>query len=430
MANSEAIKALAINGGKPAVEGWPYKARHHFGAEEKAACDRVLQAAIDAGDAPAYGGAEEEAFCKEFAELMGGGYADAVSSGTDSVFVALRSVGIEPFTEVICGPVTDAGGMMPIVMMNCIPVVADSEPGSFNISLESIKKRYTKNTSAILVAHIAGEPADMEGIMAFAKEKGLKVVEDCAQAHGATINGKKVGTFGDAAGYSLMYGKHTCVGGQGGIVFTKDEETYWRIRQNSDRGKPFGAEFFGYTPDTQNVLATLNFNLDEMHCAIGRVQIQKMMDIAERRRAVVAKIMAGLEARGVDCLSISKLHEGAVPSYWFLRLLYDESKMTVDKNTFCQAVNKEGLGTNSYYQATPWHYDWYRNRAVFGKSGYPWAAPEYKGDKDKVWGEADLPNCMKALNDTIIIFPNESWDDASIDAAVSAFAKVYDAYKK
>ena len=135
-------KKLAINGGEKAAAGLP--ARHHFGAEERAAALRVIDNAIAAGGAPGYGGEEEEAFGKEFSEMLGGGYADAVNSGTTSVFVALRALPIEPFTEIIVGPITDPGGIMPIVMMNCIPVIADSAEDSFNMSLETVKKVYTE----------------------------------------------------------------------------------------------------------------------------------------------------------------------------------------------------------------------------------------------------------------------------------------------
>lgn len=418
MANKE---ALAINGGTPVIASLPV--RGHFGAEEKAAANRVMDEAIAAGVAPGYGGPEEEALGKEFAELLGGGYADGVNSGTTSVFVALRAMNPEPFSEVIVGPVTDPGGLMPVVMANCIPVIADSEPDTFNISLEGIKRVVTERTSAIIVAHIAGEPADMEGICAFAKEHGIAVIEDCAQAHGATLNGKPVGTFGDVAGFSMMFGKHTCTGGQGGLVFTKDEDTYWRVRQNSDRGKPFGLP-----EGSSNCLATLNFNLDEMGAAIGRVQIQKMFPIAKARREVIAKLSAAIA--DLDCLRPTPITEGAEPSYWFFRMLFDGSNLTCTKEEFCKALTAEGLFTNPTYQATPFTYDWYKNRRVFGTSQYPWAAPEYKGDKDKYYTIDDVPNAKKALEDTLMIYPLETWTDETIAQVSEAIHKVASAYAK
>lgn len=208
------IEKLALLGGTPAISH-QLTPRGHFGAAERAAALRVIDQAIAAGSAPVYGGEEEAAFCQEFACQMGGGFADAVNSGSSAVYVALRALELEPFTEVIVGPITDPGGMMPIALCNCIPVVADTEPGSFTLSPASVESLITPLTSAILVPHIAGEPADMDAIMDIARRYGLKVVEDCAQAHGAFWNGRRLGSFGDIAAFSTMHGKHICTGGPG-----------------------------------------------------------------------------------------------------------------------------------------------------------------------------------------------------------------------
>jgi len=256
MSENKLIKDLAVNGGEKAIK-IPFPPRHHFGAEEKAACNKIIDEAIEKGVAPGYNGPERELLGKEFASLLGGGYAECVNSGTTSVYIALRSQNIQPFTEIICPPITDPGGFMPIVMLGCIPVVADVIPGSFNISFEGVKKAYTERTSAIIVAHIAGEPCeDIEKICNFAKEKGICVIEDCAQAHGAKWGGKPVGTYGDASAFSMMFGKHTCVGGQGGLVWTRNEEDYYTSRQATDRGKPYGV-----SDSCGNVVASLNYNI-------------------------------------------------------------------------------------------------------------------------------------------------------------------------
>ena len=414
---TESPKQLALYGGSPAAPNLPQ--RHHFGEAERAAALRVIDQAIADGVAPGYGGPEEEAFGREFSALLGGGYADAVNSGTTSVFVALRALPIEPFSEIIVGPITDPGGIMPIVMMNCIPVIADSAPDSFNVSLETIQKVYTERTSAIVIPHIAGEPVDIQPIIDFAKEKGLYVVEDCAQAHGARIYGKPVGTFGDAAGFSLMFGKHTCTGGQGGIVFTRSEETYWKIRQNSDRGKPFGL-----TEHNGNCVATLNFNLDEVGCAIGRVQTPKMYEYAAGRRTVTEAIIAGIERP--DILRAPRLPETAEPSYWFTRLLLDADRITCDKHTFCEALKAEGLNVVEFYDAIPYMRTWAQEHKAFGTSGYPWAAPEYKGDRNMKY---TLPeNVAKVLEQNINFYFHENYSGEDIRSIITAINKVCAAF--
>ena len=417
---SDLQKELAMNGGPKAVKK-DLPARHHFGEAERAAALRVIDEAIAKGVAPGYGGPEEEAFCKEFSEMLGGGYADAVNSGSNSVFVALRALPIEPFTEIIVGPITDPGGIMPIVMMNCIPVIADSAEDSFNMNLDTVKKVFTERTSAIVVPHIAGEPADIKPIVEFAKEHGVYVVEDCAQAHGAKINGQFVGTFGDTAGYSLMFGKHTCTGGQGGIVFTKSEDLYWKIRQNSDRGKPFGLP-----AGSTNCVASLNFNLDEVGCAIGRVQTKKMEEIAKKRRAVADKIFAGIERK--DIIRAPKLPATAEPSYWFTRMLFDEEKVTCDKHTFCTALAAEGLPIAESYDATPYMSTWAQEHRVFGNSGDPCAAPEYKGDHNMKYTMPE--NIAKVRKQNINLYAVESYTDEDIANIVAAINKVCAAFAK
>ncbi|NLF93271.1 MAG: DegT/DnrJ/EryC1/StrS aminotransferase family protein [Oligosphaeraceae bacterium] len=122
---------LAINGGPKAIPG-PLPPRGHFGKEEQAAANRLFEKSIASGSPFGYHGEEEEQFGQEFAAFLGGGYADGVNSGTNAVYVALRALDLPPFSEVIVGAITDPGGIMPIVMNACIPVIADTAPGQYN----------------------------------------------------------------------------------------------------------------------------------------------------------------------------------------------------------------------------------------------------------------------------------------------------------
>jgi perosamine synthetase len=191
---TEKLSCLAVNGGSR-LRTEPFPARGSIGWEEKFAVDAVFEQAIKTGSAPGYNGEEEEAYCQEFSAYLGGGFADAVNSGTSAIYVALKALDLDPFTEVIVGAMTDLGGMMPIPLLNLIPMVADTHPGSFNTGPEQVQELITSRTSAILIPHIAGEPADMEGILQVASRHGLPVIEDCAQAHGAKLKGRMLGTF-------------------------------------------------------------------------------------------------------------------------------------------------------------------------------------------------------------------------------------------
>ena len=413
MSNSQ----LAINGGAKAAEGMP--ARFHFGKEEKAAADALFDRSIATGNAIGYNGREEEAFGKEFAEYLGGGYADGVNAGTNAVYVALKSLNLPPFSEVIVGCVTDPGGMMPITELCCIPVPADTEPGSYNAGAAQIEARITERTSAIVVAHIAGEPADMPGIMKVAAKYNLPVVEDCAQAHMALINGQKAGTFGTIGAFSLMFGKHMCVGGQGGAVFTKDEEQYWKIRRAADRGKPFNM------PGCTNVISAINCNMDEFHAAIGRAQLKKLPGIVERRLKFVDMMMErGFDKIAGIYLPQKDMREGFQSCYWWWRLRFVADQMKCTREEFVAAVAAEGLTVVPNYRAAlPARMMWFEDRAA----KHPWNNPLYKGDPNAVY---ETPNCDQAMSTDFQFFFNESYGEAEADKAMAAFKKVSDAFAK
>jgi perosamine synthetase len=419
MSREQSLKALAVNGGtKARGASWPE--RSLLGAEEKAAVDALFDESIRTGVAFGYGGEPEEKYCREFAAFLGGGFADAVSSGTAAVHVALRTLAPEPYSEVIVGPITDPGGIMPIPLMNCIPVVADAAPGTFNAGPDQIEACITPRTSAIVIPHILGEPADMRGIMAVAKKRGLPVVEDCAQSHGATIDGKLVGTFGDIAAFSTMFGKHYCTGGQGGIVFTKSEDLSLACRRISDRGKPFGLP-----EGATNVVASLNYNLNDLAAVIGSVQLRKLPEIVARRRAMVKTISAGI--RGLSTIGIPALVPGTEASYWFWRLELRTENLAVDRDTYCKALAAEGVGFFTRYNYMPHTHDWFAKRNVFGRPGLPWTSPQYKGDPDR---EFPCPNVRATVERCIAINVFESWTEREAQDVVTAFTKLENAYAK
>jgi dTDP-4-amino-4,6-dideoxygalactose transaminase len=409
---------LAVFGG-PRLRTAPFPERGHIGHEEKAAVDALFEQAIATGVAPGYNGDQETSYCEEFAAMLGGGYADAVSSGTAAVYVALKALDLEPFTEVIVTAVTDPGGLMPVPLQNLIPVIADTEPNSYNSGPEQIEALISPLTSAILVAHVAGEPADIPGIVAVARRHNIPVIEDCSQSHVATLNGQAVGTFGDIGVFSTMFGKHHSSGGQGGLVFTRDEDTYQAIRRASDRGKPF------FLPQgSTNVVASLNLNLNELAAVIGRVQLSKLPDIVRQRRAIVAELAEGIA--DLRAVSVPVPLEGAEPSYWFLRMRFHADQVSCDKEAFCQALGAEGLSVASSYRAAlPHTMHWFTHRHVFGSSGYPWSSPDYAGDPDRSF---PCPNANATMDTHFNLYLHESWGATEVADAAAIFRKVERAY--
>jgi dTDP-4-amino-4,6-dideoxygalactose transaminase len=256
----------------------------------------------------------------------------------------------------------------------------------------------------------------MPKIMALAEKHGIPVIEDCSQTHGSEINGRKVGSFGDIAAFSTMFGKHICTGGQGGVVFTRNEELYWKIRRAADRGKPFNID-----NSNGNVFAALNCNMSELEAAIGRAQLKKLDGIIARRTNVAKMIAKGLA--GSKSIIVPELPSGVKHSYWWWRLKINLDVLPArDKIAFLGAVAAEGVSLmDDYSFAVPSTFDWYTKRCAFGSSHYPWCASEYKGDANR---QFPLPNTWQTMAEHFNLVIHESWGEAEANATVEAFLKV------
>ena len=408
---------LAIDGG-PKVRETPFPKRHLFGEEERWAALALFDQAVESGDAINYNGPEEQAYEREFAEFMGGGYADLVNSGTSALYVALGALELGAAGEVVVPPITDPGGAMPAALLCQVPVVADSAPGSFNAGADQIEAVLTPHTRAIVVAHIAGEPADMDPILELARGRGVPVVEDCAQAHGARYKGRLVGTLGDVAAFSTMSGKHHATGPQGGVVFTGDEDRYWEAKRFADRGKPFNTEA------TSNLRAGLNLNGNDLAAAVGRVQLAKIGGMIERRwegAAQIEQAIAGLEA-----VRLGWQVEKTKGVYWFMRFCVDAERLTVNKDVFAAAVAAEGIPVGVSYRHIPSEAIWFRERRVFPGSDYPWGLPAYGGGREAQFA---CPNAVEAVESHFIMSIHEHWGEREVADVGEAFAKVEAAYR-
>ena len=411
------MSTLAIDGG-PKVRTTPWPTRSLLGEEEKAAAMALFDQAIASGNAFGYNGPPEQQYERDFAAYMGGGFADAVNSGSNSVYCAVGALRLDALSEVIVPAITDCGGIMPVALLGLVPVVADCDPRTYNVCAETIEPLITERTRAIVVAHIAGDAVDMDPVLALARRHDLYVVEDCAQAHGTMYKGKRCGTLGDIACFSTMFGKHHCTGGQGGVVYTRNEKLHWQGRRFADRGKPFGLEGAG-----GNVVAGLNCNLNDLSATIGSVQLGKLPDIVAKRIAVgnaVRDAMAGHPIVGVGW-QVPETQS----SYWFLRMKVNTGALRVSKTEFCQALTAEGLGINPAYRAIPAEYPWFQQKKVFGDSGFPWSCSDYKGPREPQY---HIEKAIEAVESHFNIAIHENFGQQEIDDIVAALEKVAAAY--
>ena len=348
---------LAINGG-PKTRCHPMPGRRQFGEDELAAVVAVFEDSwrrnVDFG----YQGAFEKKYTDSFCSFQGGGFADAVSSGTAAVYLAVAALELPKGSDVLVSPVTDPGSIGPLIHQGFNILVADASPDGFNTGPREFLDALTENTSCAVITHSGGLPCEIESIAAIAKERGIRLVEDCSQAHGALYQGKRIGCFGDIAAFSTMFSKNHSTGGCGGVVFTLDEELYWKVRAFADRGKSFGSDGFNPKEPSGFLFPALNFNLDELSCAIGASTLSKLERTIERRNHVIDMVNDGL--RSSSTVTSIRPPEGSHVSPFFHSLVLDTSKVRVPKELFARAVQAEGIGINPDYRYVVTEWEWCR----------------------------------------------------------------------
>lgn len=233
-------------------------------------------------------GQECREFEKEFAAWCGANHAIALANGTLALDVALKALGIGPGDEVVVTPRTFIASISCVVNAGAIPVFADVEPDSGNISAMTIAKVLTPRTKGVICVHLAGWPCDMDPIMALAEEHGLKVIEDCAQAHGARYKGRSVGTIGHIGAWSFCQDKIMSTGGEGGMVTTNDSDLWSAMWSFKDHGKSWEAVYERQHPPgfrwVHESFGT-NWRMLEVQAAIGRIQLRRMADWTAKRNA-------------------------------------------------------------------------------------------------------------------------------------------------
>ena len=258
-------------------------------------------------------GQECRQFEQEFADWSDSEYAIAMGNGTLALDVALQALEIGAGDEVIVTPRTFIASISSVVNAGATPVFADVDEATGNITPESIDAVLTDKTKAIVCVHLAGWPCDMDGIMALADKHNLYVIEDCAQAHGATYKGRSVGSIGHIGAWSFCQDKIMTTGGEGGMVTTNDEQLWRKMWAYKDHGKSYAAVYESEHPPGYRWLHEsfgTNWRMTEMQGVIGRIQLDRMGDWTAKRTANAQAILdacAGWEAKGY--LSVPRLEE-------------------------------------------------------------------------------------------------------------------------
>ncbi len=285
-------------------------------------------------------------FENAFAEWVGVSHAIALMNGTVALELALKGLGVGPGDEVIVSPRSFIASVSCVISVGATPVFADIDPNTQNITVDTIKPRLSDKTRAIICVHLAGWPCEMDDIMALAKEHCCFVVEDCAQAHGATYRNCSVGSLGHVAAWSFCQDKIMTTGGEGGMVTTNDKELWSRMWSYKDHGKSWDAVF--NSPKTKGFKWLheqfgTNFRMTEMQAAIGLIQLKRMPMWHEKRLLNAEKIWS--TARQLPGLRIpdvpSHLEHAAYKAYIFLKL--DELSDGWSRERIQDAMQEKGV---------------------------------------------------------------------------------------
>lgn len=284
---------LAIRGGTPvrtqSFAPWPA-----FDDEMIDAVGRVLRS----GKVNYWTGQECREFEKEFATAVGSKHAIALANGTLALELALMALDVGPGDEIIVPPRTFLATASSVVMRGATPVFADVDPVSGNLSAETIAPAITSKTKAIIVVHLAGWPCEMDPIMELARRRGLKVIEDCAQSHGATYRGQTVGSIGDIGAFSFCQDKIMTTAGEGGMLTTNDTALWDKAWSYKDHGKNWDAVYTRQHPTVFKWLHEsfgTNWRLTEVQGVIGRIALQRLPSWVEARRKHAQLLDAGLQ---------------------------------------------------------------------------------------------------------------------------------------
>lgn len=268
-------------------------------------------------------GQEGRQFEREFAAYVGTEYAIALANGTVALDLALNALGVGQGDEVIVTSRTFLASVSSIVNAGAVPVFADVDADSQNITAETIEAVMTGRTRAIVCVHLAGWPCDMDPIMALAEQHGLSVIEDCAQAHGALYKGRAVGSIGHVGCWSFCQDKIMTTGGEGGMVATNDHKLWSKMWSFKDHGKSWEAVYEREHPPGFRWLHEsfgTNWRMTEMQAAIGRVQLKRMPQWHEMRLRYAQQIWD--TARKMPSLRVPELpadiEHGAYKCYVFV----------------------------------------------------------------------------------------------------------------
>lgn len=376
-----------------------------FGPEEL----ENVAAALRSGTLTSTKGSYTRDFEQQFASTVGATHGFACSSGTAAIHTAIAAIDIEPGDEVITTPITDMGGLTPIVYQGGIPVFADVDRRTYNVSARTIEERLGERTKAIVVTHLFGNPCEMNEILELARSRDIPVIEDCAQAFLSSYEDRYVGTLGSIGCFSLQQGKHITTG-EGGVVVTDDEELARRMFLFINKAWGYGDS----NPD--HYFLALNYRMSELQGAVALAQLPKLQDVVDSRIHTANALTSAL--RGVGGVETPDTTNNSVHTFWKYCLNVDENVIAGGAVGLGGKLREHGIAcAPRYIQKPAFRCQVFRDQVTFGNSQWPFslARPEAVN-----YDESLFPGTFQALEQILVLPWNEKYTQEHVDFIADA----------
>jgi len=409
--NFDFSQKLAKDGGPPAKQT-PFGHRQRHGDLDK----RYLTEVIDSDILFFYLGTKVRAFEKRFAEMYGKKHCIACSSGTAAVHIAIGALQLPAGREVITSAITDMGSLTGMLYQGLVPVFADVDPATLNLDPESVRKRITRRTGAILAVHHSGLAADLDALFNIGAEFGIPVIEDCAQAFGCEYQGALVGRRGVTNCFSLNHFKHiTC--GSGGMVLTDDD--HLRYLSSLFLDKCYQREEGIRNP----FFLAPNYQMTELQGAVALAQLSRVEEFTSRRHKLGTLWKNHLsEMPGISTQTVAP---GSKHSYFLALFCLDLNLLSCTAQEFSEALNAEGLPNKAHLITggrPVYLYDVFRNRSAFPGTQYPFVSKDTGAERS--YQQGDCPVAEAAFDRWITMDLHEHYTERDMEEIAHGIGKV------
>jgi dTDP-4-amino-4,6-dideoxygalactose transaminase len=366
-----------------------------------------LRQALDSGTLNCTRGTLVREFEERFRKRLGSPFCRTTTSGTAAIHAAVAAINPEPGDEVISSPITDMGAITPILYQAAIPVFADVDPETCNVTAETIERRITRRTRAVIVTHLFGGACDMGPILELCRGRGIPVIEDCAQAFGTEVQGRHVGTLGTIGCFSLQQGKHMTTG-EGGMVVCADEALSRRLRLFIDKAWGYG------DPNPDHYFLAMNYRMTELQGAVALAQLEKLDDMTQQR-VDMGELLTRLIA-GAPGVAPPRILPGTRHTYWKYPLRVDASVLRGGADALGAKLKAAGIFcAPRYVQKLAFECAVLRDRNTFGSSHFPYEGEQRRGEPPVVYDKADTPGAVAALAGVVVLPWNEKYQPEHVE---------------